>query len=146
MGWRWLWWCFACSAALFSHLFFPRNMRSSPVFSAFARFAEIISCPAPPKPSCMRPTIFAKAMRTFSVSYLLLLCPSSWSVGFSARRLTNPTIDSIGWTTITVTSVESSTYLHKRVVVWRGESGGGWSERVERAQLHVHCKDDDDED
>ena len=43
-------------------------------------------------------------MRTASVSYLLLVCPSSLSVGFIASLRTMSIIDSIGRTTMDVTS------------------------------------------
>ena len=75
----------------------------------------MISWPAPPKPSCMRPTIFASATRTDSVSYFDFDWPASVSDGFSASLRTMSIIDSMGRTTILVTSREK----RKNIVVRR---------------------------
>ena len=94
----------------------------------------------------MRPTILAIAMRTASVSYLLLVCPSSLSVGFCASLRTMSIIDSIGRTTIEVTSrlkrmnMPKSSVAMKRVVqIWKTASVCFGSLVTNHARLPWSC-------
>ena len=160
MGWRWLWWCFACSAVLSpllppQHEVQPRVLRVREV-----RRDNLVARAT--KSSCIRDRRSSLKRCGRSRSRIALALPlelECWVLG-EASDQPDHRLDRLDHHHCHV--CREHTYLHKRVVVcgevsaggegkggggWRREreQHGGWSERVERAQLHVHCEDDDDE-